>query len=76
MKIPQKYTKISTTIMMSLGMSGVMSFSLGTMQKGMEATLATFPLSWAKAFIVALPVSFLLAPVVHKINSRIVAKEI
>lgn len=72
MKIPKKYTWLSTTIMMSLGMSGVMSFSLGAMQRGVTATQTDFPLLWLKSFLIALLVSFLLAPVVRKINTHIV----
>ena len=73
MKIPSKYTKISATVLMSLGMSGAMSFSLGVMQHGLAATVHSFPLAWTRAFAVALPASFVLAPLVHKINRHIVS---
>ena len=75
-KIPARYGKLIITIAMSAGMSGVMSFVMGVMRQGLQPTLHQLPKSWAVAFLIALPTSFILAPVAYKISNYLTTKEV
>ena len=71
-KIPRRYAPIVFALLMSSGMSGLMSASLTLVNTGFDGGFATrWGQAWVAAFAIAFPLVSILAPRVRKLVERI-----
>lgn len=72
MKIKKKYTMITFSLLMGLGMSFFMSFVMTAVNVGFPPVFVQLWMkSWAVGFLASLPAALTLPPLIHKFLARI-----
>ena len=71
MKIDKKYSIILYAVLMSLGMSFSMSLALTLVNVGFDGFLEKWPRAFIIGFIVSLPASLIIIPIVRKIVDKL-----
>ena len=71
MKIDKKYSIILFAALMSLGMSFSMSLTLTLVNAGLVGFLEKWPRAFIIGFIVSLPTSLIIIPIVRKIVNKL-----
>ena len=75
MRIDKIYSIIPFAVLMSLGMSFSMSLTLTLVNVGFDGFLEKWPRAFIIGFIVSLPTSLIMIPIVRKIVNKLTSSE-
>jgi hypothetical protein len=73
MKINKKYSILLFAVLMSLGMTFSMSLALTLINVGLTKFWEAWPPSFVIGFVVSLPTSMIIIPIVRRIMDKLVA---